>query len=131
MEANFKLLRRNIWLSRRDPIPFKNGLATTLMNMYTIYSRKYWRELNLSVGSQIAITNLLARFKLGDSVQDRHTFICMEEILADFNLAVGRPTAKLPNLNHRQVFRLWYGTHNVCTNVHVCNVHTCTCTLSN
>ena len=67
------------------------------------YSQKYWRELNLAVESQIAITNILVRFKLGGSVQNRHTFICMEEILADFNLAVGRPTAKPPNLNHRQI----------------------------
>ena len=57
----------------------------------------------MAVGSQITITNILARFKRGGSVQDRHTFVCMEEILADFNLAVGRPTAKLPNLNNRQI----------------------------
>ena len=63
----------------------------------------------MAVESQIAITIILARFKFGGSVQDRHTFICQEEILADFNLAVGRPTAKPPNLNHRQIFRL-YGT---------------------
>ena len=71
------------------------------------YSPKYWRELNLAVESQIAIPNILARFKFGGLVQDRHTFICIEEILADFNLAVGRPTAKPPNLNHRQIFRLY------------------------
>ena len=38
---------------------------------------------------------ILARFKFGGSVQDCHTFICMKEILADFNLVVGRPTAKV------------------------------------
>ena len=29
------------------------------------------------------------------------------KILADFNLAVSTPTAKLPNLNPRQIFRLY------------------------
>ena len=28
------------------------------------YSRKYWRELNLAVGSQIAILNILADLNL-------------------------------------------------------------------
>ena len=37
------------------------------------YSRKYWRELNMAVGFQIAIANILA--DLG-SVWDRHTYIC-------------------------------------------------------
>ena len=32
-------------------------------------------------------------------------YILEDEILADFNLAVGRPTTKPPNLNHRQIFR--------------------------
>ena len=74
------------------------------------YSRKYWRELNLVVESQIPITNTQARFEFGGSVQDHHMFIYMGEILADFNLAIGRPTAKLPNLNHCQIFRL-YGSY--------------------
>ena len=71
------------------------------------YSWKYWREIILVVKSQITITNILARFKFGGLIQDHHRFICMEEILADFNLAVGRLTAKPPNLNHRQIFRLY------------------------
>ena len=36
-------------------------------NFHILYSQKYWRELNLAVGSQIAIATVLA---------DRHTYIC-------------------------------------------------------
>ena len=54
------------------------------------YSRKYWREFKiLAVESQIAITNILARFKFGGSVQDHHTIICMGEILADIIWRLG------------------------------------------
>ena len=45
---------------------------------YIPYSRKYWRELNLTVGSQMAIAKVLADSNLavrsGGSVQDRHTY---------------------------------------------------------
>ena len=68
-----------------------------------LYSRKYWWELNLAVESQIDITDILVRLKFGGSVQDRHTFICMESWKKFFNLAVGRPTAKLPNF-----LAIWY-----------------------
>ena len=61
----------------------------------------------MAVEFQIAITNILARFKFGGPAQDRHTYTCEEENLVDFNLAVGRPTAKPPNLNHCQIFRLY------------------------
>ena len=40
-------------------------------------------------------------------------------ILADFNLAVSTPTAKLPNLNPRQIFRL-YGILEGGVPVHLC-----------
>ena len=71
------------------------------------YSRKYWRELNLAVGPQIAICKNIGGFKFGCSVRDRHKYICKYEILADFNLAVERQTAKPPNLIPHQIFRLY------------------------
>ena len=54
-----------------------NYVLTHTVHPYTFipYSRKYWRELNLAVESQIAIANILARFKFGGLVQDRHTYI--------------------------------------------------------
>ena len=53
--------------------------------------------------------------KFGSSVQDHHTYIlCNEEILADFNLAVGRKTTNHQNL--RQIFQL-YGISLTFTNV--------------
>ena len=55
--------------------------------------------IKLAVGPQIAIAKNIGRFKFGGLVRDRHTYIiCRYEILADFNLAVARQTAKLPNL---------------------------------
>ena len=84
----------------------------TVAYIHVRYSQKYWRELNLAVESQIAITSTLTRLKFGGLVQDHHTYICEEEILADFNLAIGGPIAKPPSLNHHQIFRL-YGTSRV------------------
>ena len=85
----------------------RSWLYTSVTVAIVIY---HTRKLNLAVESQIAITNVLARFKFGSPVQDCHMYIiCEEESLANFNLAVGRSTAKPPNLNCRQLFRL-YGT---------------------
>ena len=39
-----------------------NNISKPIIN--TVYSRKYWRELNLAVGSQIAIANVLADLNL-------------------------------------------------------------------
>ena len=66
---------------------------------YLSYSWKYWRELNLAIGAQIAIAKNIGGFKFGSSVWDCHNiiYICKYEILADFNLAVARQTAKPPN----------------------------------
>ena len=46
-----------------------------------LYSRKYWRELNLAVGPQIAIEKLksIGRFKFGSLVRDHHTSTCKYE----------------------------------------------------
>ena len=38
------------------------------------YSWKYWQEVNLVVGSQIA--TCIGGFKFGGLVQDRHTYLC-------------------------------------------------------
>ena len=39
-------------------------------------SGKYWWKLNLAIEPKITITRILADFKFGGSVQDRHTYIC-------------------------------------------------------
>ena len=80
------------------------NIAGYMCNHNLLYSRKYWRELYF--GSW-APNNTLVGFKFGGLVQDRHTCICNEETLADFNLVVWRQTAKPPNLNPRQSFRLY------------------------
>ena len=65
-----------------------------MMTAYELpYSRKYWQELNLAVESKVAI-NVLARFKFGGSVQDRHMFICMEE---SFKFLIWRLEGRPPN----------------------------------
>ena len=66
--------------------------ALIIRKCFLPYSWKYWQEINLAGDSQIAITNILARFKFGSLVQDRHTSICIEEIWW-----LEKPTAKLPN----------------------------------
>lgn len=43
-------------------------------------------------------------FKFGGSVQDHHTYICEQELLADFNLAIAIQAVSPP------IFRL-YGKH--------------------
>ena len=49
----------------------------------------------------------IGRFKFGGSVRDRHMYICKYEILADFNLAVARQTAKPPNF-----LAIWYSQYS-------------------
>ena len=72
--------------------------------MYNIpYSRKYWRELNLVVGFQIAIAKVL-------SLAVRLYTPYVYKRVADFNLAVAQAheqTAKPPNLIPCQIFRLY------------------------
>ena len=40
---------------------------------YLLYSRKYWRELNLAVEPKITIARILVKLKFGGSVRDQHT----------------------------------------------------------
>ena len=46
------------------------------MLVYILYSRKYWRELNLAVGPEIAIAKILVDLKFGGLVRDRNMYIC-------------------------------------------------------
>ena len=63
---------------------------------YLPYSQKYWRELNLAIGAQIK--KILVDLNLAVRYGICHKYnICKYEILAVFNLAVTRQTAKLPN----------------------------------
>ena len=61
------------WATAAAPSPFSSmtsssssagKVPTRLHHHYIPYSRKYWRELNLAVGSQIAISNVLADLNL-------------------------------------------------------------------
>ena len=54
-----------------------------------LYSRKYWRELNLALGPKIAFAKKVGGFKFGGLVWDRHRCICKKEnniIMVDLNL---------------------------------------------
>ena len=64
--------------------------STNILYHRIPYRQKYWRELNLVVGPQIANCENIGGFKFGGSVRDRHTYICKYEILADFNLVVAK-----------------------------------------
>ena len=52
-------------------------------DVHVLYNRKYWRELNLAVGPQIAIAKILADLNLAGWYH-AYTCICKYEILADF-----------------------------------------------
>ena len=53
-----------------------------------LHSWKIWWELNLADCLESARANMLADLKRGGLVQYCHTYICVQKILADFNLAV-------------------------------------------
>ena len=70
-----------------------SSLLTTPRLKCIPYSWKYWRELNLTVGSQIAILN----------------------VLVDLIWWLLKQIAKLPNLISHQIFRLYGRIHNTTT----------------
>ena len=71
------------------------------------YSQKYWQEFNLVVEPKIAIANYIGWFKFGGSVWDRHTYICEQEILADFNLAIAQAGHQTAKFNSQPNFQLY------------------------
>ena len=71
------------------------------------YSRKYWRELNLTVGSQIAISYVLADLNL--AVWYRIA-ICIYGSKKFWRILIWwllRQSTKPPNLIPHQIFRLF------------------------
>ena len=80
--------------------------------IYCIYSRKYWRELNLVVEPKIAIGRILVGLNLAVRYGITIRIYASRKFLADFNLAVGIYTAKLPNLIPSRIFQL-YGIHKI------------------
>ena len=83
---------------------------STSRNNNIPYSRKYWRSINLAVWPPRRYVVILAEFKFGGLSTTSHRRLCIANILAELNLAVRKRIAKPPNLNHRQIFRL-YGMH--------------------
>ena len=87
-------------------------LSTCTCTWYTIcrtilYSRKYWRSLNLVVLPQTTFLTLLADLNLAVWYSIAICTCVRKKKLADFDLAVERHTAKPPNLILRQIFRLY------------------------
>ena len=68
------------------------------------YSRKYWRELNLAVGPQIAIAKILADLNLAVRYGIATCIICKYEILAHFNLAVAKVDHQTAKFNSQPNF---------------------------
>ena len=59
---------------------------------------------NIKFGSWAPNLHTIYHIGFDGSVQDRHTYICGEEILADFNLAIWTQTAKFKSY---QIFCLY------------------------
>ena len=76
------------------------NITSSLLRIVIPYSWKYWWELNLAVGSQIATANVLADLNLAVRYG-----IAMR-IYAS-NLVVLMQTAKPPNLIPHQIFQLY------------------------
>ena len=76
------------------------------------YSRKYWWELNLVVGSQITIANVLADLNLAVRYGITIRIYVSKKFWRILIWWLLRLSANLPNLIPRQIFRL-YGTHSV------------------
>ena len=84
------------------------------------YSRKHWRELNLVVGSQIAIStyNLAVQYRIA-------IYIYAREILADFNLAVAQAicqTAKFNSLPNFPAIRYTIKDHPTISSIWIVHV---------
>ena len=71
------------------------------------YSRKYWRELNLVVGSQIAIANVLADLNLAVRYGIAIHIYAGKKFWRILIWWLLEQTAKPPNLIPRQIFRLY------------------------
>ena len=77
------------------------------MQTTVLYSRKYWQELNLAVGSQIAIANVLVDLNLAVQygiairiyVSKKFWWILIWWLLMQ--------STNLPNLIPRQIFQLY------------------------
>ena len=77
------------------------------------YSRKYWRDLNLAVGSQITILNVLADLNLAVRYGIVMRIYASKKFWRILIRRLLKQTAKPPNLIPRQNFWL-YGIH-LCT----------------
>ena len=92
--------------SGRDGLKSASNQCDSLMKNLP-YSRKYWRSIYLAVWPPRCYVVILAEFKSGGLSTTSHRRLCIANILAELKLAVWNRIAKPPNLNHRQIFRLY------------------------
>ena len=64
-----------------------------------LYSQKYWRDLDLAVGSQNAILNVLADLNLVVRYRITIRIYASKKILADFNLVVAQANCQTAKFN--------------------------------
>ena len=109
---NIELLGMWSSCSYKDDIrAWTGGLFCCADRIVIPYSRKYWRELNLAVGSQIAILNVLADLNLAVQYGIATCIYASKKFWRILIWQLLKQTAKLPNLIPRQIFRL-YGIRN-------------------
>ena len=85
---------------------------------YIPYSRKYWRELNLAVGSPIAIANILADLNLAVRYGIAIHIYASKKFWRILIWQLLEQTAKPPNLIPRQIFRLYGMPGNITVESH-------------
>ena len=77
------------------------------------YSRKYWWELNFTVESQIAISNVLADLNMAVRYRIAICIYVSNKVRRILIWWLLRQSAKLPNLSGYTVCTIWYEKGNV------------------
>ena len=77
------------------------------MRLQLSYNQKDWQELNLVVGSQIAITNILADLNLAVRYRIAIRTYASKKFWRIIIWQLLRQSTKPPNLTSRQIFQLY------------------------
>ena len=95
---------------RSNQCPTMITVAANTVFFQLLYSQKYWWELYLAVGSQIATAKVLVDLNLAIRYRITIRIYASKKFWADFNLAVAhadRQTAKFNSLLNFSSYTVW------------------------